>query len=603
MRELLAELRRRNVFRAAAFYAAAGWLLVQVATQVFPFFAVPNWTVRAIVIATVLGFPFAMLFSWLYEWTPQGFRRESEVAAGQSITRQTGKRLDRWIIAILSLAVVLLLVDRLVVRDDGPRVIAGSVAVIPLVDESGDPASEYFSDGLSEELISALGRIPGLKVIGRNSSFQFKNRHADSKSIGHKLGVATLLEGTVRKQGDRVRIVAELISVADNRQLWTQTYDRQLKDLFAIQSDIAQAVAGALKVTLLGGSASARPRASSASVQAHNAYLEGHFYFERHNREGYRKAIRAFDEAIRMDPNYALAYAERAIAWSWIGDVDANSADVARVAARKDAERAAALDPSLAEAHAALGWVRYFVDWNFDAALTELRRAEQLAPGNARNKDVLSHVLLRTGRIDEAGALVWQAVELDPLAFETRNDLARVLAVQGRLADAAAQGRVAAELQPTGVASHRWQVIAAVLQGDGEGALHEAGLEPNRAFRSFETALAQDARGDRSAADAELNGLIAEFSTSMAYQIAEAYAFRGDAESAFAWLQRAYFNRDAGILGMLVDPLLRGLRGDPRFNAMLLKVGLPLTATKLGPSHGTASRAYPARPARARAGA
>ncbi|HUH31078.1 MAG TPA: hypothetical protein VLZ55_06915, partial [Rhodanobacter sp.] len=437
--------------------------------------------------------------------------------------------------------------------------------------------SEYFSDGLSEELISALGRIRGLKVIGRSSSFQFKNNHADSKSIGAKLGVATLLEGTVRRQADRVRIVAELVSVADNRQLWTQTYDRELKDLFAIQSDIAQAVASALQVTLLGDSASAQSRTASENVEAHNAYLQGHFYFERHNGDGYRQAIGAFGEAIRLDPNYALAYAERAIAWTWLGDVSANNADAAHAAARKDAEQAAAIDPTLAEAHAALGWVRYFVDWNFAAALTELRRAEQLAPGNARNKDVLSHVLLRTGQVEAASALAWQAVELDPLAFETRNDLARVLTVQGRLDAAAAQGRMAAELQPTAVASHRWQVIAAVLHGDSEGALHEAGLEPNRAFRSFESALAQDARGDRAAADAELAGLIAHESTSMAYQIAEVYAFRGDTESAFAWLQRAYDNRDNGMLGMLIDPLLRSLHADPRFNAMLLKLGLSAT--------------------------
>ncbi|HUH32071.1 MAG TPA: hypothetical protein VLZ55_12030, partial [Rhodanobacter sp.] len=321
MRALLAELRRRNVFRAATFYAAAGWLLVQVATQVFPIFAVPNWAVRAIVVAALLGFPFVVLFAWIYEWTPQGFKRESEVPAGRSVTHLTGKRLDRWIIAVLSLAVVLLLVDRLALHDGVPAVVAKSVAVIPLIDESGDPGSEYFSDGLSEELISALGRIRGLKVIGRSSSFQFKNNHADSKSIGAKLGVATLLEGTVRRQADRVRIVAELVSVADNRQLWTQTYDRELKDLFAIQSDIAQAVASALQVTLLGDSTSAQSRTASENVEAHNAYLQGHFYFERHNGDGYRQAIGAFGEAIRLDPNYALAYAERAIAWTWLGDV------------------------------------------------------------------------------------------------------------------------------------------------------------------------------------------------------------------------------------------------------------------------------------------
>jgi TolB-like protein len=237
---LLAELRRRNVFRAGAFYAASMWLLVQVATQVFPFFHIAEWVVRWIVIAAVIGFPFALLFSWFYEWTPQGLQRESEVGPDESIARNAGKKLDRGIIAVLGLAVVLLLTDKFVLHKNADDAIGKSIAVLPLLNEGGDPHEDYFSDGLSEELIANLAQIDGLKVIGRSSSFRFKGGGHDSKIIGEKLGVDTLLEGTVRRQGERVRIVAELINAADGRELWSQKYDRELKDIFAVQSGIAR---------------------------------------------------------------------------------------------------------------------------------------------------------------------------------------------------------------------------------------------------------------------------------------------------------------------------------------------------------------------------
>ncbi|MBN8726260.1 MAG: hypothetical protein J0H15_00965 [Xanthomonadales bacterium] len=576
MRALLGELRRRNVLRAAAFYAASAWLLVQVATQVFPFFAVPDWAVRAIVVAALVGFPFAMLFAWVYEWTPQGLRREDEVPEGQSITHLTGRRLDRWIIGVLCIALGLLLVDKWTPRGEQAAPLARSIAVLPLLDEGGAAGDEYFSDGLSEELISRLGQIPGLKVIGRNSSFAFKGKPlADSQAIGDKLGVATLLEGTVRRQGDRVRIDAELIEASDGRELWSHIYDREVKDIFAIQADIAQAVADALQVTLLGRQATP----PLVDADAHNAYLRGLFYFERHNWRGYRDAVAAFGEAIRIAPDYALAYAGRAIAWSWLADVESSGAGDARAAARVDARKAVELAPSLAEAHAALGWVDYFADWDFDAALAELRHAEQLAPGNARNKSVLSHVLLRTGHVGEALALARQAVALDPLSFEARDDLARVLVVVDRLDEARAQAGIGAELEPAAVANQRWQVVAAVLRGQGDDALAHALLEPNSAFLDFETALAQDARGDRAASDQALQHLIATQADAMAYQIAEAYAMRGDADDAFHWLEHAFATRDAGTLGMLIDPLLKRVRGDPRYAVMLHRLGLPIRET------------------------
>src|SRR5450755_968122 len=390
-RSFFAELRRRNVYRAAMFYAAGGWLLVQIATQVFPFFDIPNWAVRVVVVAAIFGFPLALVFSWFYEWTPQGLKRESEVEPSASIMHVTGKKMDRWIIAVLSLAIALLLADRLVLRRNTTGDEDKSIAVLPLVNESGDENNEYFSDGLTEELISALTHIQYLKVIGRNSSFRFKGHNQDSKTIGEKLGVAALLEGTVRKQADRLRIVVELVNAADGRELWSQSYDRELKDIFAVQSEIAQAVADSLQVTLVGASKT-RLESSTGSADAHNAYLQGHFYLERNSFDSWPKAVAFYDAAIRFDPNYALAYAERAEAWSWIASRNPPDVAKARAAAGSDAEKSVALQPMLAEAHAALGWVRFYVDWNFAAAVAELRRAELLGPGNARSKYLLSQM-------------------------------------------------------------------------------------------------------------------------------------------------------------------------------------------------------------------
>ncbi|WP_295679671.1 hypothetical protein [uncultured Nevskia sp.] len=572
---LFVELKRRNVHRAAMFYAAAAWLLVQIATQVFPFFDIPNSTVRIVVIAVVIGFPFAMLFSWFYEWTAKGIQLESEIDRSESVTRETGKALDRWIIAVLGLAVVVLLANTLFGHNIAPVELDRSIAVLPLINESGNPEDEYFSDGLSEELIAALLQIGDLKVIGRSSSFRFKGGNEDSKTIGEKLGVSTLLEGTVRRQGDRVRIVAQLVNARDGRGLWAQTYDRELKDIFAVQAEIAQAVAASLKLSLLGDAAKARQDAAPLNAEAHSAYLQGHFYYERTNVADFRKAVDYFDQAIRLDPEYALAYAERSEAWSWIADQDVEPHPDAFAAARRDAEKAVALDPNLAEARTTLGWLRFFVDWKIDEAVIELRKAKQLSPFNVRANYTLARVLGYTGQFEEAEALARLSVELDPLSANARRDLARVLYVAGKNDEAITQGQKMAELQPTAGSSRRWQVLAALVKGDSETALREALLEPSPSYRRFELALAYYARGDKATADASLAALIEKDSLIGAYQIAQVYAWRGEADQSFAWLLRAYDQHDTGTLNLYADPLMRGLRSDPRYAAMLVKMAWP----------------------------
>ena len=577
-KELFGELKRRNVYKVAAAYAVVGWLLIQVATQVFPFFDIPNWVVRLIVLLLTIGFPVALIIAWAFEATPEGIKRTAAAdAAGQ---RSRG---GAWIYIVLisaSLSVTLFFVGRYTAGNAASRnsetaaaFPQKSIAVLPLLNESGDPKDEYFSDGLSEELIAALAQISGLKVIGRSSSFRFKDRKEEPRTIGERLGVSTLLDGTVRKQGDRVRIVAELVNAADGIQLWTRTFDRELKDIFAVQEEIARAVAESLKVTLLGTQENPSQMATN-NVEAHNAYLQGHFHLFRRNVEDFRKAIGYYDQAIELDPRYALAYAERAEAWAFMGDLTGQR-PTAYPKARSDAEKAVAIAPMLAEARAALGWIRCLAEWRFTEGLAELKRAKELSPANPTANDLLARIIVYLGRFDEAERQARQAVELDPLSTVTYANLARVLFYAGKLDEADAAARKSAELQPTGAGNHRFQVIIAVQRGDGEAALREAQLEPDEGFRRFELALAHYARGDRQAADAALADLIAKAREGFAYQIAEVYAVRGEADKAFEWLQISFDDRDAGALGLLVDPLLRGLRNDPRYKNLLLKLGLP----------------------------
>lgn len=577
-----AELKRRNVYKVAVAYIVGGWALSQGVAQVFPVFDVPNWAIRLVVLLIIIGLPVALILAWAFEITPQGIKRTETADAMPQAARQ---KKNAWIYVVVAGSVVsigLFFLGRYTAGGAGSRsndaataVPGKSIAVLPLLNESGDSKDEYFSDGLTEELIAALAQISGLKVIGRSSSFRFKNRTEEPKTIGEKLGVSTLLEGTVRKQGDRVRIVAELINAADGIEVWTRTFDRELKDIFAVQQEIARAVAESLRVTLLGSEEKSTQMATN-NVEAHNAYLQGHFYSVRRNAEDYRKAIEYFDQAIQLDPNYALAYAERSEVWTVVGDLTGQRS-TAFPKARSDAEKAVAIAPSLAEAHAALGWVRAFVEWKFAEGLSELQRAKELSPANPTANDLLARVIVYGGRMEEAERQARQAVELDPLSAATQFTLGRVLFYAGKLDAAAAAGRKMAELHPSASSSHRWQVLVAVQRGEGETALREAQLEPDDSIRPFELALAYYVRGEHQAADAALGDLIAHSREGLAYQIAQVYAVRGEKDKAFDWLQIAFDNHDGGMPSLLVDPVLRGLRDDARYKNLVVKVGLPTT--------------------------
>ncbi len=576
MERFLAELKRRNVLRVAAFYAATGWLLIQIATQVLPLFDVPTWTLRTVVVAVVFGFPCVLVFAWFYEITPEGLKRENEVDLSQSITRSTGRKLDRWIIAILAAAVVVLLANQFVPHKDLDDIaLSKAIAVLPLVNDTGDPNNEYLSDGLSEELISALAQIKALKVIGRTSSFHFKNTNEESKVIGAALGVGYLLEGSVRKSAGRERIAVNLVRAADGVNAWSQIFDRTLPDIFVVQAEIAQSVARALKVALLGDVDKNPDAPSNQNVDAYTAYLQGRFYEKRYTAADLRKAIGFYDAAIRSDPHYALAYSALSKSWWALGDITGTDVAEANRKARVAAERAVSEDPNLAEGHAALGQILVSVDRNAKGAEAEYRRAAELAPASAEVKIGLSTVLSNFGQIEEAAELLQQAIRLDPLSTNSHFDLARLLTSLGRYDEAAQSARKAIELQPGGAGT--WQMLALVeaKRGNGEAALNAAAQDSDPDWRAYAVALAQQARGDRVAADAALNALITGHSDDMSFQIATVYAFRGDADKAFEWLDRAYEKRDPGVMAIIDNPFTRELQSDPRFGALCKKVGLP----------------------------
>ncbi|HEY5036073.1 MAG TPA: tetratricopeptide repeat protein [Chthoniobacterales bacterium] len=580
-RNFFAELKRRNVLRAAAIYAAAVWALAQGIAQLAPALSAPEWITRWFLIAAAIGFPFWIALAWFYEWTPQGFQLESEIAPNESKTRQNSRKLDRWIIAILALAVVLLLTDRFVLHSSaGAKIPEKSVAVLPLTNESGDNKEQYFSDGLSDDLITALSQFTGLKVIGRDSSFRFRNTKDDSATIGAKLGVAHLLEGSVQRADNVVRISAELINASDGSTLWSQRYDRPYQDLFKLQDDITQAVATALKGRLLNNTATPvqTDRPPSGNLAAYNALLQGNFYCERRTADDTRKAIGYYEEAIRLDPRYALASAKLSLAMETLASNYAGIAtkqkQEAAAKARAAAERALQLDPNLAEGHLAKGRVLEDFDFNIAGAEAECRRALELAPQDPEVMRNLASLLSYLGRFDEAVALTQRAVVLDPLRSAAEFTLANYLIALGRYDEAEAAMRKAIALQPQSAQNYAQLVRIQILRGNPAAAMALAKQETDPFWRTYGLALACSADGDRAEADAELKKLIDQDADDAGSQIASVYALRKEPEKMFEWLEHAWSTHDAGVVEMLADPFLRAYKDDPRFIAFAQKIGV-----------------------------
>jgi TolB-like protein/Tfp pilus assembly protein PilF len=458
--------------------------------------------------------------------------------------------------------------------------LAASIAVLPLANESGDGSQQYFSDGLSEDLISALSQFPGLKVIGRTSAFHFRDSKEDSRTIGAKLGVARLLEGSVQRSGEMVRVTAQLIDTADGSTQWSERYDRPYKDLFALQDDITHAVVVALRAKLLPGqyAAAQSDRPPGGSLDAYNAMLQGRFYYLRSSEADDRRAIEYLMLATKLDPHYALAWSWLARAWTYLGSniLEGSAAQDAYAKAREAAERSLVLAPDLAAAHLSQGYLLQVADYDWRGAEAEFRRALALAPNDGDAKFNLGIALGSFGELQPAIEITQQALATDPLRASWHAVMALYLLTLNRLDEAERAVRRAIELQPAALFVHYILTSIQVQRGNAPAALEAAQQEVPGPFQDAALALARQIGGDRTAADAALRTLIEKDADSSAFLIAEIYALRNDANATFEWLDRAWSNRDPGILNLHFDPFILRVKDDPRFASFCRKVGLPV---------------------------
>jgi TolB-like protein len=456
-----------------------------------------------------------------------------------------------------------------------------SIAVLPLTNEGGAKDEQYFSDGLSEDLITALSQFAGLKVIGRNSSFQFRDSKDDSKTIGAKLGVAHLLEGSVRRAADAVRISAELVNAADGTTLWSQHYDRPYKDLFKLQDDITTAVANALKAKLFNTSdaPAQSDRPPSGNLAAYNAYLQGHFYDQRNTEADYRKAIDFYQTAVSLDPGYARAYASLGYAQIFLADIiHGPQAEQVFAAARASINTALTLNPDLGMAHSARALLLAFSDLDFAGAKAEFERAVQLAPNDLNLAASLAQMRAAFGHPEAAVEPIRQALVTDPRSAGWYGLLAADLMTSGRLDEAEQATREQIALESTEQGPKGRLCAIEVLRGNAAAALEKAEQIAPGKSRDLAVARALQIGSDPAAASAALKTLIDRYANTDAYLIAGIYALRRDPDSMFTWLDRAWANRENNVCIVYYDPFLLPYKSDPRFAAFCRKIGLPTPA-------------------------
>jgi TolB-like protein/DNA-binding winged helix-turn-helix (wHTH) protein/Tfp pilus assembly protein PilF len=459
-----------------------------------------------------------------------------------------------------------------------PSVTANSIAVLPFADVSPGKDQEYFSDGLSEQLIHELAKVSGLKVFGRSSAFEFKGKNEDVRNVGRKLGVAHVLEGSVRREGNHVRITAQLVKADDGFQLWSQTYDREINDIFAVQDEIARAATVALQPKLLGSGQSIASTVPLHSVnpEAYQAYLQANYFWGRGTGDGdVAKALAYADQAIRLDEKYAPAWALRASVLNVMAESGLADVTDGFRKARDDAERSIALDATSASAYLALARTQIYHDWDWDTANTCLAKAAALEPGSSEVFRARSYLARALGNLDEAVKLYEQAVALDPLRANSHLGLGYLLYMAGRYKDGKTSLEKALDLNPQAAFAHANLSKILLAEGKPQQALAEIEKEPNDWEKLTDQAMIYHALGREQDSNAALAELVAKHRNDSAYQIAEVYAFRSESDKSFEWLERAYKQRDSGLPDIKVDPVFSSLRRDARYTELLKQLRLP----------------------------
>ncbi|MFN2621214.1 MAG: tetratricopeptide repeat protein [Chthoniobacterales bacterium] len=581
-----AELKRRNVYKVAVAYAIVGWLLVQVATQVFPFLEIPNWVVRLVIALVAIGFPIALIIAWAFELTPEGIKRTEDAER----TGEGPSRSRAWIyVAVIGAAVSvgLFFMGRYTAPQSGPaassELSAKSIAVLPFDNLSRDPENAFFTEGVQDEILTRLAKVADLKVISRTSTQRFKSAPDNLPQIAKQLGVMHILEGSVQKSNDQVRVNVQLINAMTDAHLWAEIYDRKLTDIFSVESDIAKTITDTLQAKLTGSEKQMMAAQPTTDTTAYELYHKGRSFWEKRSGDNIPKAIAFYEQAIGRDPNYALAYAGLANAYVLLSSYTLAPRNDSLRKAREAANKALSLDSKLAEAHVALGKIDFF-QLDLAGSVPEYQRAIELKPNYATAHQWYGNdALVSYGRFEEAIAEAKRAVELDPLSPVINADLGITLYLARRYDDAIAQLKKAVTIDPTFFYTHYNLGVALQLKGDLAGAIaeYEKAKQLSSFNDSFTIALlgaAKGLAGDKPAAEQTLKELdqIAQSQEVDDYSRALVYLGLNNKEEALRLIDRTFAARDGSSLCWIkVDPFLDPLRGDPRFETLIQKVIAP----------------------------
>jgi len=587
-----AELKRRNVYKVAVAYAIVGWLLVQVATQVFPIFEIPNWASRLIVLAIIIGFPIALVLAWAFELTPEGIKRTEDADAMPATTQQKKHAWVYIVVIGVAISVALFFLGRYTAGNKSVAAAPNelpvkSIAVLPFDNLSRDPDNAFFAEGVQDEILTRLAKVADLKVIARTSTQKFKSAPADLRDVAKQLDVTNILEGSVQKVNDQVRVNVQLINALTNAHLWAEIYDRKLTDIFTVESDIAKTIADQLQAKLTGSEKQMMAAQPTTDTTAYELYHKGRSLWEKRTGDNIPKAIAFFEQAIARDPNYALAYAGLASAYILSPFYTGADRLEAGSKAKEAALKALHLDPNLAEAHAALGKVLFFSEIDLTGATREYKRAIELKPNDADAHHWFSNdSLAALGQFDEAIAEGKRSVELDPLSIVINADLGETFFYARRFDESVAQLRKTLEIDPTSFYTHYNLGIALQAKGDLSGAITEyekaKQLSDNPTVATF-WAQAKAHAGDKEAALRMLSELdqISQHREVLSYLRALLYLSLNNKDEALRWLEQGYEERDgSNICWINVDPLLDPLHGDPRFEALVQKVIAPKAQQK-----------------------
>jgi TolB-like protein/Flp pilus assembly protein TadD len=587
MKYFFSELKRRNVIRVAGLYLVGAWLLIQVASTMLPAFEAPGWVLRTIIVTLAVGFIPTLIFSWTFELTPQGLKREDEVKPNDSITRRTGRKIVGATIALAVLAAGFFIFQRFGSRlpivtttKANPSMVSDkSIAVLPFDNLSRDPDNAYFCEGVQDEILTRLAKIADLKVISRTSTQHFKSAPEDLPEIAQQLGVAHIVEGSVQKANDEVRVNVQLINALSDTHLWADTYDRKLTDIFAVESEIAKTIADMLQAKLSGSEQDAIAARPTENAEAHQLYLKGRFFWNKRTGTDLKKSIDYFQQALTADPNYALAYAGVADAYVFLPGYTAGTPRDCFPKALAAAKKALELDDTLAEARTSLAIAIWLYDFDFAQSIREFQQAIELNPNYAIAHQQYGNVLLvALGRFEKAIAEGKRAVELDPLSLVINTDLGTDHFFARRYDEAIAQFHKTIEMDPGYYFAHCNLGQALEMKGAGDTAIDE--YRKARTLNDDPSVLgflghAYASLGNRLEALKILEQL-KELSSQRyvsAYSFAIVYLGLGDKEEALRWLEQSYQDRAGSDIGYVrIDPFLDPLHGDARFGALAEKI-------------------------------